>query len=59
MLKSIRPEGVFLCDPIPAGEVSSPLFNVTKTIGYSWAWQSGAPTPAQPDAWIVVFPVTE
>jgi hypothetical protein len=57
-LKSIQPEGVFLCDPIPAGEVSGPIFVVTQpvrqTIGYSWVRQSGAPTPAQPDAWIVV-----
>jgi hypothetical protein len=24
-LKSIQPEGVFLCDPIPAGDVSNPI----------------------------------
>jgi hypothetical protein len=57
-LKSIQPEDVFLCDPIPAGEASSPMFLVTQTvgqtIGYSWVRQSGAPTPAQPDAWIMV-----
>ena len=58
-LKSIQPEGVFLCDPIPAGpSVSNPIFIVTQTvgqtIGYSWVRQSGAPTPAQPDAWIMV-----
>jgi hypothetical protein len=53
-LKSIQPEGVFLCDPIPAGAVSDPIFNVGKTVGYSWVRQSGAPTSAQPDAWIVV-----
>jgi hypothetical protein len=59
-LKSIQPEapeGVFLCDPIPAGEVSDPSFNVTETVGYSWVRRSAAPTPAQPDAWIVVVPV--
>jgi hypothetical protein len=53
-LTSIQPEGVFLCDPIPAGDVSNPICNVTNTVGYSWVRQSGAPTPAQPDAWIVV-----
>ena len=57
-LKSIQPEGVFLCDPIPAGEVSDPIFIVTQTVGYSWVRRSAAPTPAQPDAWIVV-PVKE
>jgi hypothetical protein len=53
-LKSIQPEGVFLCDPIPAGDVSNPIFNVTQTVGYSWVRQSAAPTPDPPDAWIVV-----
>ena len=62
-LKSIQPEGVFLCDPIPEGEVSDPIFIVKQTagtyIGYSWVRQSAAPTPTQPDAWIVVVPVKE
>jgi hypothetical protein len=57
-LTSIQPKGVFPFDTIPAGEVSNPIFIVTQpvrqTIGYSWVRQSGAPTPAQPDAWIVV-----
>jgi hypothetical protein len=56
-LKSIQPEGVFLCDPIPAGNVSSPIFNVTATVGtvgYSWVRRS-APIPAPPDAWLVVI----
>jgi hypothetical protein len=55
-LKSIQPEGVFLCDPIPAGDVSSPIFNVKAvgTVGYSWV-RRDAPTPTQPDAWIVVI----
>jgi hypothetical protein len=57
-LKSIQPEGVFLCDPIPAGEVSDPIFNATQTVGYSWVRRTAAP-PAQPDAWIVVVPVKE
>ena len=55
-LKSIQPEGVFLCDPIPAGDVSNPIFNVTgsvASVGYYWVRQQ-APPPAQPDAWIVV-----
>jgi Copper binding proteins, plastocyanin/azurin family len=51
-LKSIQPEGVFLCDPLPAGDVSNPIFNVTATVGYSWVRQH-APQPAQPDAWIL------
>ena len=50
-LKSIQPEGVFLCDPIPAGHVSNPIFNVQQTVGYSWVRQGA---PAGPDAWIVV-----
>jgi hypothetical protein len=48
-----KPEGVFLCDPIPAGDVSNPILNVTETVGYYWIRQH-APPPAQPDAWIVV-----
>jgi hypothetical protein len=51
-LKSI-PEGDLLCDPIPAGDVSNPIYNVTNTVGYYWVRQH-APSPAQPDAWIVV-----
>jgi hypothetical protein len=31
-----QPEGVFQCDPIPAGEVSNPIFNVAETVGYNW-----------------------
>jgi hypothetical protein len=54
-LRSMQPEGVFLSDPIPAGEVSNPIFNVTETVGYYWVRQD-APAPAQPDAWIVVVP---
>jgi hypothetical protein len=61
-LKSIQPPDVFLCEPIPEGEVSDPIFIVTQTagtyIGYSWVRRS-APPPAQPDAWIVVVPVKE
>ena len=53
-LNSIQPEGVFLCDPIPAGDVSNPIFNVTQTVGYSWVRHGRRSTPAQPDAWIVV-----
>jgi hypothetical protein len=52
-LQSTQPEGVFLCDPIPAGNVSNPIFNVKATVGYCWV-RRNAPTPAQPDAWIVV-----
>jgi hypothetical protein len=51
-LKS-KPEGDFLCDPIPAGNVSDPVYNVTQTVGYYWVRQQ-APPLAQPDAWIVV-----
>jgi hypothetical protein len=51
-LKSI-PEGDLLCDPIPAGHGSKPFFNVTRTVGYYWV-RANSPTPAQPDAWIVV-----
>jgi hypothetical protein len=51
-LKSM-PEGDLLCDPIPAGQGSKPFFKVTRTVGYYWVRQY-APTPAQPDAWIVV-----
>jgi hypothetical protein len=46
-------EGDLLCDPMPAGNVSNPIFNVTATVGYSWVRQH-APQPAQPDAWILV-----
>jgi hypothetical protein len=53
-LKSIQPEGVFLCDPIPAGVVSNPSFNVRATVGYSWVRQSTGRTAAQPEGWIVV-----
>ena len=59
-LRSIQPEGLFLCDPIPAGDVSNPIFHVTASVasvGYYWVRQQ-APPPAQPDAWIVVVPVT-
>jgi hypothetical protein len=52
-LKSIQPESVFLCDPIPPGDVSNPIFSVTATVGYSWVRQH-VPPPAHPDAWIVV-----
>ena len=57
-LRSMQPEGLFLCDPIPAGDVSNPIFNVTQSVGYYWV-RLDAPTPAQPDAWIVVVPVKE
>jgi len=60
-LRSMQPEGLFLCDPIPAGDVSNPIFNVppsfrsapVSSIGYYWV-RPNAPPPAQPDAWIVV-----
>jgi hypothetical protein len=52
-LRSMQPKGVFLCDPIPAGDVSSPIFNLTETVGY-YRVRLDAPGPAQPEAWIVV-----
>ena len=57
-LRSMQPEGLVLCPPIPAGEVSNPIFNVpsnTQAIAYYWVRADGR-TPAQPDAWIVVVP---
>jgi len=56
-LKTIYPtaKDVFLCDPIPAGDVSNPIFDVTETVGYYWVRQH-APQPVQPDAWILVVP---
>jgi hypothetical protein len=66
ILKTIYPKDkdVFLCDPIPAGDVrnpqfdvtvSNPQFHVTETVGYYWVRQH-APQPIQPDAWILVVP---
>jgi len=50
-LKSIDPKDVFLCDRIPPGNVSNPIFNVQGTVKYSRVLQGA---PVGPDAWIVV-----
>jgi len=34
-LVSINPPGVYLTDPIPAGEASDPIFNVNGSVTYS------------------------
>jgi hypothetical protein len=50
-LISIDPKGVFLCNPIPPGRPSNPIFNVQRTVKYSRVLQGA---PAGPDLWIVV-----
>jgi hypothetical protein len=55
-LISIKPSGLFLTGPIPAGSVSNPIFrvNVNDEVWYSRV-RSGPP-PTEPDHKIIVVP---
>jgi hypothetical protein len=52
-LQSIQPKDTYLTEPIPAGSVSSPIFQVNATVGYSRV-RAGLTPSTPPDHWIIL-----